>query len=41
VKEFLDGTNLQIDRGVTRLDGARGKKHWTIMQRVKSYRCLR
>jgi len=22
---FLDGTNLQIDRGVTRLDGARGK----------------
>ena len=24
--EFLDGTNLLIDRGVTRLDGARGKK---------------
>ena len=22
---FLDGTNLQIDRGVTRLGGARGK----------------
>jgi len=26
VDEFLDATNLQIDRGVTRLDGARGKK---------------
>ena len=26
VDEFLDATNLQIDRGVTRLDGAWGKK---------------
>jgi len=26
VDGFLDGTDLQIDRGVTRLDGARGKK---------------
>jgi len=95
VDGFLDGSNLQIDRGVTRLDSARGKMqewcppfsnlsfsgskctvlknvrvtllgwffgapaiirrpgncahlplhyahaHWTIMQRVKSYRCLR
>jgi len=26
VDEFLDGTNLQIDRGVARLDGAQGEK---------------
>ena len=24
--EFLDGTNLLIDRGITRIDGVQGKK---------------
>jgi len=41
VDEFLDGTNLLIDRGVTRIDGVQGKKHlrsfgskYTVLKKV-------
>jgi len=37
VDGFLDGTDLQIDRGVTRLDGARAKMQvWRPFSNLRS-----